>query len=79
MKRIFGIVSICMIMGCAGNAEWLKHDTAFASGTHWYFSWWGYRNADMEDVRLTQLEGWWGSAVFVENKAVREGGGKRDT
>jgi hypothetical protein len=74
MKRMLLIILICFMMGCAENREWLKDDTAFASGTHWYFSWCGYKNADMDDVRMTNLEGWWGDTVFVERSSGKGGG-----
>lgn len=72
MRRMFVMLLICLMTGCAGNREWMKHDTAFASEAHWYFSWWGYKSADMNDVHMTNTEGWWGNTVFVETAASKK-------
>ena len=49
----------CASLSCGDSGK----TTMWASGSHAWFSIWGYRNMTDKDAKLSQTEGWWGCPV----------------
>lgn len=59
MKKTVFVILIFMICGFWGR------DAVWQGGEHFWFSAFGYKNASIRDVRLTNGLGWWGCEVEV--------------
>jgi hypothetical protein len=71
MKKLLALLIILAVSGCchlAGQSEFWKHKSIYASGDHMGFSIFGYQNPTAEDVKETKQQGWWGIPVEVKSK-----------
>jgi hypothetical protein len=66
-KFLLIVVSLAFIAGCASleKSEFFKHDTHYKDGDHLLFSWFGYKQASIEDAKKSEAEHWWGKTVVI--------------
>jgi hypothetical protein len=50
-----------IFVGC--TSEFYKHDRVFATNKHVAYSWWGYKNTNAQDAKLSASQGWWGKTI----------------
>ena len=62
MKRLVVLILLALLIGGC-SAEYYKHDTLYATNSHWAYSWWGYRNTDAADAQKSTEQGWWGKEI----------------
>ena len=48
------------------KADFWQHDTIWASGDHFWYSIYGYRNNSVKDYFQSKNEGWWGEPVELK-------------
>ena len=63
MKKIILIGMIFMLAGCASairQSEFFQHDTVYKDLGHLWFSSVGFASIDMNDVKMSQENKWWG-------------------
>jgi uncharacterized protein YceK len=64
MKRFFLlIIMVAFLSGCASMKCEPYGDTVWASGSHAYFSVWGYRDVGAVDAVKSKQEGWRGCPI----------------
>lgn len=62
MKKVVFLLMIAFFLaGC--SAEWYKHDTIYKDNAHMFFSWWGYKNPTVKELKESESQGWWGEAI----------------
>lgn len=62
MKKLIVLVLLALLIG-ACSPEFYKHDTLYATNSHWAYSWWGYRSTDSQDAQNSTEQGWWGEPI----------------
>jgi hypothetical protein len=67
MKKlvVLGLLTL-FIISCGQSAtrsEYWQHDSMYKNNSHMWFSWFGHRNVNSEDVQKSQEQGWWGTEV----------------
>ena len=70
MKKILVLLIFFFVAGCghlANESEFWKHDTIYASWEHMVFSIGGHTQANRENYKKSQKEGWWGIPVAVKD------------
>jgi hypothetical protein len=70
MKKILVSLIFFLIAGCghlADESEFWKHDTMYASWGHMRFSMGGCNQANSDDFKKSQKEGWWGIPIVVKD------------
>jgi hypothetical protein len=67
LKRLALLVLVCLFLfGCgqmAREAEFWDHNSVYKTGSHFWFSAFGYSSCDDSCVQLSKEEGWWGQTV----------------
>ena len=72
MKKWMAVTVLALLLtGCgtaAQRSELWQHDTMYCnkSWDHLMFSWFGYKNATVENAQEGSREGWWGIPVDVK-------------
>jgi hypothetical protein len=62
MKKLIVLIILIFAL-CACSSEFYKHDTLYATNSHWAYSWWGHKDTDANDAALSQEENWWGEEI----------------
>ena len=71
MRKFFILIIVLIMAGCGhlgAQSEFWKHKYIYASGGHAVFSIFSWRHPDLEDVKDTKQDGWWGIPVEVKVK-----------
>ena len=76
LERFIAIIILFCMLGfgifvdipkaVAADSEFWQHSTIWASGEHFWFSIWGYKNPTGKDVSKSYEQGWWGKTVEVD-------------
>jgi hypothetical protein len=70
MKRLLVLLMMYLFLtGCgaaARQSEFWQHESIYWNGSHLWFSWYGHKQADYDDVLKSRQEKWWGIPVYVE-------------
>jgi hypothetical protein len=63
MKKtlIILVLAAFLLGGC--SAAWYEHDTIYKNNDHMWYSIFGYKNTDHNDMNLSQFEDWWGEEI----------------
>jgi hypothetical protein len=67
MKKVIVLIMMAFFLAsCSGSlvqSEFMDHDTMYRNWDHLKFSWFGYRNATVEDGQKSLDQQWWGFEV----------------
>ncbi len=66
MRRLILLLFVSLLLlGCASiqQSEFWKHDSVYATNAHMAYSFWGHRNPNADAQKMSEEQGWWGTAV----------------
>jgi uncharacterized protein YcfL len=64
-KLLLFVIASMFLFGCASlkESEYAKHDTLYASPSHYAYSVWGYKSPDAKWQKLSDQQNWWGTEI----------------
>jgi hypothetical protein len=75
MKKKLAVSIIALMLfgglqGCSSSNcnRFESHSSIWKNWHHAYFSYFGYKNPNPEDVKRSVEEGWWGCPIYVDEQ-----------
>ncbi len=66
---------VFMLLGCTAaikESELFDHDSVYQDFGHLWFSWYGHKSIDADDVKNSRADKWWGITKTYPPTEIRE-------